>query len=318
MAMNEEVREEEIKEDGSSIVEIEEETTSDEVEASTEEKEETRTNVRDDSKASDGDEELASFSDNVQRRINQLTAKRKQASEEAQAAYQYAQQKESENQKLKQRLGQLDKGYMSEYEGRVVSQETQAKRAYADAHESGDVEKMAEAQSAISQIAIEKERLRIQKARAATNQQQQQQQQQFQAQQAQQAQQPPVNQAQEDPKLKDWLSKNEWFGKDRVMTRAAQAIHEQLVLEEAFDPSSQEYYSEIDKRLRVEIPNKFTKDDKKNAQAITPSSGNGRSLKSGRKKSVELTPGQVAFAKKMRIPLDTYAKEVAKLENRRD
>ena len=318
MAMNEEVREEEIKEDGSSIVEIEEETTSDEVEASTEEKEETRTNVRDDSKASDGDEELASFSDNVQRRINQLTAKRKQASEEAQAAYQYAQQKESENQKLKQRLGQLDKGYMSEYEGRVVSQETQAKRAYADAHESGDVEKMAEAQSAISQIAIEKERLRIQKARAATNQEQQQQQQQFQAQQAQQVQQPPVNQAQEDPKLKDWLSKNEWFGKDRVMTRAAQAIHEQLVLEEAFDPSSQEYYSEIDKRLRVEIPNKFTKDDKKNAQAITPSSGNGRSLKSGRKKSVELTPGQVAFAKKMRIPLDTYAKEVAKLENRRD
>ena len=317
MAMNEEVREEEIKEDGSSIVEIEEETTSDEVEASTEEKEETRTNVRDDSKASDGDEELASFSDNVQRRINQLTAKRKQASEEAQAAYQYAQQKESENQKLKQRLGQLDKGYMSEYEGRVVSQETQAKRAYADAHESGDVEKMAEAQSAISQIAIEKERLRIQKARAATNQEQQQQQQQFQAQQAQQVQQPPVNQAQEDPKLKDWLSKNEWFGKDRVMTRAAQAIHEQLVLEEAFDPSSQEYYSEIDKRLRVEIPNKFTKDDKKNAQAITPSSGNGRSLKSGRKKSVELTPGQVAFAKKMRIPLDTYAKEVAKLENRR-
>lgn len=316
--MNEEVREEEIKEDGSSIVEIEEEATSDEVEASTEEKEETRTNVRDDSKASDGDEELASFSDNVQRRINQLTAKRKQASEEAQAAYQYAQQKESENQKLKQRLGQLDKGYMSEYEGRVVSQETQAKRAYADAHESGDVEKMAEAQSAISQIAIEKERLRIQKARAATNQEQQQQQQQFQAQQAQQVQQPPVNQAQEDPKLKDWLSKNEWFGKDRVMTRAAQAIHEQLVLEEAFDPSSQEYYSEIDKRLRVEIPNKFTKDDKKNAQAITPSSGNGRSLKSGRKKSVELTPGQVAFAKKMRIPLDTYAKEVAKLENRRD
>ena len=319
--MNEEVREEEIKEDGSSIVEIEEETTSDEVEASTEEKEETRTNVRDDSKASDGDEELASFSDNVQRRINQLTAKRKQASEEAQAAYQYAQQKESENQKLKQRLGQLDKGYMSEYEGRVVSQETQAKRAYADAHESGDVEKMAEAQSAISQIAIEKERLRIQKARAATNQEQQQQQQQFQAQQAQQAQQvqqPPVNQAQEDPKLKDWLSKNEWFGKDRVMTRAAQAIHEQLVLEEAFDPSSQEYYSEIDKRLRVEIPNKFTKDDKKNAQAITPSSGNGRSLKSGRKKSVELTPGQVAFAKKMRIPLHLYAKEVAELENRRD
>ena len=319
MIMNEDVREDEIEEDGSSIVEIEEETSSDEIEVSSTEKKETRTNVRENSKSSEGDEELSSFTDGVQRRINQLTAKRKQASEEAQAAYQYAQQKEAENQKLKQRLGQLDKGYMSEYEGRIVSQETQVKRAYADAHESGDVEKMAEAQSAISQIAIEKERLRIQKARAATNQkEQEQQQQQQQQQQVQQVQQPPVNQAQEDPKLKQWLSKNEWFGKDRVMTRAAQAIHEQLVLEEAFDPSSQEYYSEIDKRLRVEIPNRFTKDDKKNAQVITPSSGNGRSLKSGRKKSVELTPGQVAFAKKMRIPLHLYAKEVAELENRRD
>tara|TARA_R110001599_G_scaffold119567_1_gene289845 strand:- start:95 stop:1051 length:957 start_codon:yes stop_codon:yes gene_type:complete len=318
MIMNEDVREDEIEEDGSSIVEIEEETGSDEIEVSSTEKKETRTNVRENSKSSEGDEELSSFTDGVQRRINQLTAKRKQASEEAQAAYQYAQQKELENQKLKQRLGQLDKGYMSEYEGRVVSQETQVKRAYADAHESGDVEKMAEAQSAISQIAIEKERLRIQKARAATNQQAAQIQQQQRQAQAQQPQQAPVNQAQEDPKLKQWLSKNEWFGKDRVMTRAAQAIHEQLVLEEAFDPSSQEYYSEIDKRLRVEIPNKFTKDDKKNAQVITPSSGNGRSLKSGRKKSVELTPGQVAFAKKMRIPLHLYAKEVAELENRRD
>jgi len=318
MIMNEDVREDEIEEDGSSIVEIEEETSSDEIEVSSTEKKETRTNVRENSKSSEGDEELSSFSDGVQRRINQLTAKRKQASEEAQAAYQYAQQKEAENQKLKQRLGQLDKGYMSEYEGRIVSQETQVKRAYADAHESGDVEKMAEAQSAISQIAIEKERLRIQKARAATNQQAAQVQQQQRQAQAQQPQQAPANQAQEDPKLKQWLSKNEWFGKDRVLTRAAQAIHEQLVLEEAFDPSSQEYYSEIDKRLRVEIPNKFTKDDKKNAQVITPSSGNGRSLKSGRKKSVELTPGQVSFAKKMRIPLETYAKEVAKLENRRD
>ena len=312
MIMNEDVREDEIEEDGSSIVEIEEETSLDETT-------ETRTNVREDSKSSKGDDELSSFSDGVQRRINQLTAKRKQASEEAQAAYQYAQQKESENQKLKQRLGQLDKGYMAEYEGRVTSQEHQVNRAYAEAHEAGDIEKMTAAQTAIAQVAIEKERLRIQKARAATNQQQQEQQQQQQQQpQQQQQQQAPVNQAAEDPKLKSWLSKNEWFGKDRIMTRTAQAIHEQLVLEEAFDPSSTEYYSEIDKRLRSEIPNRFTKDDRKNAQTITPSSGNGRSLKNGRKKSVELTPGQVSFAKKMRIPLETYAKEVAKLENRRD
>ena len=99
------------------------------------------------------------------------------------------------------------------------------------------------------------------------------------------------------------------------MTRAAQAIHEQLVLEEDFDPSSDVYYSEVDKRLRREMPNKFEVKQQR-AQVVTPSSGNGRSLKSGRKKSVELTPGQVAFANKMRIPLEVYAKEVVKIENR--
>jgi hypothetical protein len=102
------------------------------------------------------------------------------------------------------------------------------------------------------------------------------------------------------------------------MTRAAQAIHEQLVLEEDYDPTSDDYYKEIDSRMRKEMPHKF-KDKRSNAQTVAPASGNGRSVKSGRKKSVELTPGQVAFAKKMRIPLERYAKEVARLEqNRRD
>ena len=99
------------------------------------------------------------------------------------------------------------------------------------------------------------------------------------------------------------------------MTRAAQAIHEQLVLEEDFDPTSDDYYKEIDSRMRREMPQKFNRERRSNAQTVAPAS-NGRSVKSGRKKAVELTPGQVAFAKKMRIPLDKYAKEVAKLENR--
>jgi hypothetical protein len=111
------------------------------------------------------------------------------------------------------------------------------------------------------------------------------------------------------------LGKNQWFGQDRLMTRVAQAIHEQLVLEEDFDPTSDDYYKEIDSRMRREMPNKF-QGKRSNAQTVAPASGNGRSVKSGRKKAVELTPGQVAFAKKMRIPLDKYAKEVAKLENR--
>jgi hypothetical protein len=98
------------------------------------------------------------------------------------------------------------------------------------------------------------------------------------------------------------------------MTRGAQAIHEQLVGSEGFDPTSDEYYAEIDKRMRQEFPHKFQA-QRQNAQTVAPASS-GRSVKSGRKKTVELTPGQVAFAKKMNIPLERYAKEVAKLDTR--
>jgi len=205
-------------------------------------------------------------------------------------------------------------GYNTEAEGRLKAQESQAKRALAEAMEAGDYEKVADAQEAISKIAIAKERVRLQKAKIAK-------QQQVAKQQAQVAQQQPQQQAAPqqapDPKLQSWLGKNEWFGQDRLMTRAAQAIHEQLVLEEGFDPTSDDYYKEIDTRMRREMPQKF-KEKRSNAQTVAPASGNGRSVKSGRKKAVELTPGQVAFAKKMRIPLDRYAKEVARLEQRQE
>ena len=116
-----------------------------------------------------------------------------------------------------------------------------------------------------------------------------------------------------DPKLQTWMKNNDWFGSDMIMTGAAQGLHQQLVGSEGFDPTSDNYYAEIDKRMRDSFPNKF-QDKRQNAQAVAPATSNGRSVKSGRKKTVELTPGQVAFAKKMNIPLDRYAKEVAKLE----
>jgi hypothetical protein len=276
-----------------------------------EEPDETRTKVR---KRSEGDDELENYSEGVQKRINQLTAKRKAASEEAEAAVQYAQQVHQENQQMKARLQQLDQGYRAEYEGRVVSQEQQAKRALTEAHEAGDYERVAEAQSALSQVAIEKERIRLQTAKAQRDAQQREQQAQQQQQQQQYQQQQPQRQA-ADPKLEKWLSKNDWFEKDNVMKAAATAIHNQIVSDEGFDPSTDEYYAEIDRRIRKEMPHKFQA-KQQNAQVVTPASGNGRSLKSGRKRSVELTPGQVAFANKMRIPLDVYAKEVVKLESR--
>jgi hypothetical protein len=257
------------------------------------------------------EDETTRYSEGVQKRINKLTAARRKAEEEAAAAVQYIQQMQNENENIKQRLKTIDKGYVSEYEGRITSQEAQAKRALTEAHEAGDYEKVADAQSAIAQIAIEKERLRLQKARSQQNEQQLN----VPPQPQQRVQQQP--QQERDPKLDSWLSKNEWFGKDNVMTGAARALHETLVAEEGFDPRTDDYYAEIDKRMRKEMPQKF-QGDKKNVQSVTPAGSGTRSLKSGRKKSVELNPGQVALAQKLKIPLEKYAAEVAKLENRRD
>ena len=308
--MSEDIREDDDFENGASI-DVEDDQDQDQeegVEVSSDNEEETRTKVR---KKSSGDDELENYSESVQRRINQLTAKRKQASEEAQAAVQYAQTIQEENAKMKQRLQQMSAGYNTEAEGRLKAQEAQATRAYAEASEAGDYDRAAKAQQALAQIAVAKDKVQARKAnidRQRTEVEQQP---------AQTQQQPaPQQQApvQRDAKLESWLDKNSWFGTDRVMTRAAQAIHEQLVLEEDFDPTSSDYYKEIDSRMRREMPQRF-KEKRSNAQTVAPTS-NGRSIKSGRKKSVELSPGQVAFAKKMRIPLEKYAQEVAKLNKR--
>jgi hypothetical protein len=305
--MQAEAQQQEIEETTS--VELEDTSTEEVVENSKEvelqEDDTTRTNVQDD------EEELDQYSEGVQKRINKLTAARRKAEEEAAAAVQYIQQMQNENENIKQRLKTIDKGYVSEYEGRITSQEAQAKRALTEAHEAGDYEKVADAQSAIAQIAIEKERLRLQKARSEQDAQQ------VEVPQQAQPQAQPQPQQERDPKLEAWLSKNTWFGKDSIMTGAARALHETLVAEEGFDPRTDEYYAEIDKRMRRELPNKF-QGDKKNVQSVTPAGSGTRSLKSGRKKSVELNPGQVALAQKLNIPLEKYAAEVAKLENRRD
>ena len=302
--MQSEAQEKEIEETTS--VELEADDSQDDVveaASDSEENQETRTNVQ------DNDNELDEYSENVQKRIRKLTAERRKAEEEAAAAVQYIQQVQAQNEQYKQRLSTVNTGYISEYEGRISSQEAQAKRALAEAHEAGDYEKVADAQSAIAQIAIEKERLRVQKNKSqnVANQQQPE----------VQAQTPTPQPQQRDPKLESWLGKNQWFGKDKIMTSSARVIHETLVLEEGYDPNTDEYYAEIDKRMRQEMPNKF-QGDKKNVQSVTPAGSGNRSLKNGRKKQVELNPGQVNLAKKLGIPLDKYAAEVAKIENRRD
>jgi len=312
MAMSEDIKEEEDFESATSVeVDDDQDDQNEGVEASSDEEEGTRTSVR---KKSDGDDELENYSESVKRRINQLTAKRKQASEEAQAAYEYAQKVQQENESMKTRLQQVSAGYNSEAESRLKAQEAQATRAYAEASEAGEYERAAKAQQALAQIAVAKEKVRTQKGQLERETKQRENQQQVQQQKAQEQPQQQVAPPR-DKKLDGWLDKNSWFGSDRIMTRTAQAIHEQLVLEEDFDPTSDDYYKEIDSRMRKEMPQKF-KEKRSNAQTVAPASGNGRSVKSGRKKSVELSPGQVAFAKKMRIPLEKYAQEVVKLDRR--
>ena len=313
--MSEDIREDEEFENGTSV-EVEDDQDEDiEISSSDDDDDdESRTNVR---KKSKGDDELENYSESVQRRINQLTSKRKQASEEAQAAYQYADKIQKENESMKVRLQQVSAGYNSEAEGRLKAQEAQATRAYAEASEAGDYDRAAKAQQALAQIAVAKDKVRSQKSQLERQGQQQnaQRQQQTQAPQQPQQQQQQAAPAR-DRKLDGWLDKNSWFGSDRIMTRTAQAIHETLVLEEDYDPTSDDYYKEIDSRMRREMPQKFNTGKRSNAQTVAPASS-GRSVKSGRKKAVELTPGQVAFAKKMRIPLEKYAKEVAKISSRR-
>jgi len=308
-AQTEEVQEEKF------VYEVEDEApvAEEKVETSPEKKdEEDRTIVRE---KSEEPEELENYSKDVQKRINQLTAKRKQALEEAEAAFNFAQQQKDENEKLKQQLSQLNQGYTSEFGNRIESQTAQAKKLYKEAFDAGDAEKMSEASDLMAKLAIENERLRIQKARTEQTKATGNNEEKGNVEQnTSQTRQTPQKQ-ELDPKLQKWLDNNTWFGQDMVMTSGARAIHEQLVGQEGFDPSTDDYYAEVSKRMAVEFPHKF-KGGQKNTQSVAPAS-NGRSLKKGGKKTIELTPGQVAFAKKMRIPLEKYAQEVAKIEKQK-
>lgn len=261
---------------------------------------------------SSGDEELDSYSKGVQSRIKKLTEKYRQEERDKAEALRVSQQLLEENKKLKTRMQALDTGYLSEYGTRLQSQTDAAKRAYKEAYEAGDTDKMLEAQQALSNIAIETQRYNTAKTRAEQQSKMQVQQREQPVQQQQVQQQQPVQQQQQvDPRAQEWASKNEWFGQDKVMTAAAFALHNQLTEEEGFDPQSDEYYTEVDKRIRSEFPHKFQTAKKSGGGSQVASAGNSasRSNKQGRR-SVKLTHSQVAIAKKLGVPLEEYAKYV--------
>ena len=257
--------------------------------------------------AAEGDDELENYGEKVQKRIKKLTERYRNEQRDREEAVRMAQKLLDENNKLKGRVQQLDNGYLNEYGNRLSTQEEAAKRAYKQAYEAGDSDAMLAAQEQIAQIAVDKQRYGAAKSRVEQQQkmqvQQQPQQQQAQPQQAQ-------PQPQVDPKAKAWAEKNEWFGNDKIMTTAAFTLHQQLVEEEGFDPNSDEYYTELNGRIRSEFPHKFNTAKKSGGNQVA-SAGNSasRTNKQGRR-SVKLSHSQVAIAKKLGVPLEEYAKYV--------
>tara|TARA_R110000764_G_scaffold234080_1_gene327755 strand:- start:415 stop:1299 length:885 start_codon:yes stop_codon:yes gene_type:complete len=255
---------------------------------------------------SGGDEELDSYSKGVQSRIKKLTEKYRQEERDKSEAVRLSQQLIDENSKLKTRMQALDTGYLSEFGNRLQSQTETIKRIYKEAYESGDTDKMVEAQQALTNITNEQSRYNTAKSRAEE-------QAKVRVEQPEQVQ--PVQQQQQrpqaDPQAEKWASKNTWFGEDRVMTAAAFAIHSQLTNDEGFDSESTEYYTEVDKRIRSEFPHKFQPAKKSGGGSQVASAGSSasRSTKQGRR-SVKLTHSQVAIAKKLGVPLEEYAKYV--------
>ena len=258
------------------------------------------------SAAESGDDELDSYSNKVQARIKKLTERYRKEERDREEAVRLAQQLLQENENLKSRVQNLDKGYLSEYGTRIDAQVETAKRLYKEAYDAGDTDKMFEAQEALSKMSIEQERLRIAKQRSEQVSEQA-----PVAQQQAPVQQPVAPPAPKpDPKAQSWAEKNDWFGSDEVMTYAAFGIHRKLVEEEGFDPASEEYYTEVDRRMRSEFPNKFQAKKSSGAQVASAGASASRSTTKSGRRSVKLSPSQIAMAKRLNVPLEEYAKFV--------
>jgi hypothetical protein len=252
--------------------------------------------------------ELEEYSEGVKRRIAKLTKKMREAERREEAATLYARGVLDEQEKLKSRLAKLDTGYVSEMEGRVKSSMEAAVAKLAKAREDNNLKDEVSAQAEISRLGYEEARLNDLKSKQVKEEK-------------------PVEQQEElnqpiprriDPKAQEWAEKNTWFNKDLVMTEGAKAIHRQLVEEEGYDPvnQSEEYYSEIDKRIALEFPHKFVKKEEETTKPTQTVASATRSSRSGRK-TQRLTPSEVAIAKKLGVPLDKYAEQKAKLTTKK-
>jgi len=248
----------------------------------------------------ESEDELENYSDNVQKRINNLTRKLREAERGRDSALNYANSMKSEYESLRGKSEKINQDYYAEAETRLQSQKSQATRVLAEAQEAQDFEKAAKATSVLSTIAVEENRIRTARENPTNE---------------TIIPQPNLQQEQlpqPDIKAEAWADKNNWFGEDRIRTLAAFTIHDDLV-QEGFDGQTDEYYNELDKRLRTKFPNDFGVETEiaQTPQATQRVASAARADSQGsNKKQVRLSPSEVEMAKKLNVPLKEYAKFV--------
>ena len=258
------------------------------------------------------DSKLEEYSKGVQARIAKLTRKMREAERREQAAIDYARGVEESKKQLETKFQKTDSDYIKKFETTISSGMEAAQKELAAAIEAGDAKAQVEANKRIATLAFENAKLEQAKEGRENMQEERPVQNLSQADQVNIPQRDdPIN---PDPKAEAWASKNPWFGSDRAMTYTAFEIHKDLTEKEGFDPSSDEYYAEVDKRMRVDFPHKFGKTEEKQTTApVQTVASAARSVKPGRK-TVKLTPSQVAIAKKLGVPLEEYAKQLKNTE----
>jgi len=250
------------------------------------------------------EEELEDYSKNVQKRINNLTRKLREAERGQESAYEYAKRTAAENEQLKAKSSNLDRSYLMEAENRLKSQKQQAMSALKAAHEVQDYEKVAKAQDVLAKIAVEENKVNTSKMSL---------QQQVPSKTVNPGITQPAPQYQAplklDEKQEKWVENNTWFGEDEIMTLAAFSIDQKLV-QEGFDPKTDEYYNEVDKRLRIEFPHKFEESSAKSKPQQKVASAGRVAGNTSSKRQVKLSPAEVQMAKRLNVPLTEYAKYV--------
>ena len=250
------------------------------------------------------DDKLEKYSESVKKRIAKLTFEKREAERQREEAIRFAQ---TIKQEAESKYSKLDKTYISEFEKRVKTNLEAVRTALKNAIESGNIDAQIVAQEQLASLNIDAARLGALKAREQNNAIKQDVRRDINIT-PQQTETPSV-----DPKAEDWASRNSWFGSDSAMTYTAFDLHKKLVNEEGYDPKSDEYYAEIDKRIRLEFPHKFGKVEDNSIERAKPAqtvASAKRPSQTGRKKTVKLTPTQVAIAKRLGVPLEEYAKQL--------